>query len=308
MNRILITGVAGFIGRALAGHFARRGSIIYGVDRVHAENAPLADLAGYIQSDLPSSQFEEFLEQSQPDVILHCAGRASVACAMDDPRSDYTDGPALTFSLLDSVRRIQPRCTFVHLSSAAVYGNPRGLPISEQHEVHPISSYGFHKWQSEILCLEFASLWGMKTVSTRIFSAYGPGLRRQVLWDISSKVLTQPEVCLQGTGQESRDFIHSQDIACGIECILQNGSLCGEPYNLASGEETTISDIANMILSNLHSSASIAFSGQIPAGVPSNWRADISAISQLGFRPQTKLQDGIAAYVSWASYEIRGRF
>jgi UDP-glucose 4-epimerase len=306
VKTLLITGSAGFIGRTLARYFTRRGYQVYGIDRAHAENAPLTDLNDYAQTELPSSLFSEALRHWKPNAILHCAGRASVAGAMQDPLSDFQDGPALTSFLLDEVRKIDPDCAFILLSSAAVYGNPSSLPVSEKTVPNPVSSYGYHKWQSEISCREYASLWGMRTASARIFSAYGAGLRRQVMWDITHKALTQPEVRLQGTGQESRDFIHAQDIACGLDVMLENARLDGEVYNLAGGRETPIAHLAELILYQLGLSVTPIFSGELPPGTPKQWCADIGQIQSLGFVPQVNLEQGVESFVDWCRHEISG--
>ena len=184
MKKILITGAAGFIGRALARHFTKQQYKVYGIDRIPSENAPLADLMGYEQIELPNPHLIKLLANWQPDVLIHCAGRASVPAAMQDPHADFHDGPVLTFELLDALRQNLPECAFILLSSAAVYGNPSRLPVSEDALLQPVSAYGYHKWQSEMMCAEFANVFGLRTASARVFSAYGPGLRRQVIWDI----------------------------------------------------------------------------------------------------------------------------
>lgn len=304
MKKILVTGVGGFIGRKLARHFSQQRYTVYGLDRLHSENAPLIDLAEYVQVELPSPLFGDLLQQWQPDAILHCAGRASVPGAMEDPLSDYIDGPNLTFSLLASIRDKWPGSVFILLSSAAVYGDPEVIPVDENAPARPISAYGFHKWQSEIICREYASLWGIRTSIVRIFSAYGPGLRRQVMWDIAYKALTQPEIVLQGTGLESRDFIHTQDIARGLEIILKSASSQGEVYNLASGHETTITDLATLITERLNTKSQTVFSGILPAGTPMNWKADIGKISSLGFSHQVPLEKGVSGFVEWARRQI----
>jgi UDP-glucose 4-epimerase len=306
MKSILVTGVGGFIGRALARHFTHIGFNVFGMDRINAENVPLADLAGYAQMELPSSRFSERLSNWRPDAILHCAGRASVPGAAEDPASDFHDGPELTFSLLSSLRTVKLDCAFVLFSSAAVYGNPQHLPASETAPVVPISAYGFHKWQSEIICQEHANLWGMRTASVRIFSAYGPGLRRQVMWDIVYKALTQSAIRLQGTGQESRDFIHIQDIARGVNAVLDHAPMKGEIYNLASGREMKIKDLADLIHKQLDCSSSIVFSGELPPGTPRNWRADMSLLKRFGFQTSIDLEKGIASFVDWAQRDILG--
>jgi UDP-glucose 4-epimerase len=306
MEKILVTGVGGFIGRRLARYFSKQKYTVYGLDRLHSENAPLTDLAEYVQVELPSPRFGDLLQRWQPDAILHCAGRASVPGAMEDPASDFIDGPNLTFSLLASIRDKWPATAFVLLSSAAVYGDPEVIPVNENAPVRPISAYGFHKWQSEIICREYAALWGIRTSSVRIFSAYGPGLRRQVMWDITYKALTRPEIKLQGTGFESRDFIHVQDIAQGLSLILKSASMQGEVYNLASGYETKIADLATLITAQLNTKSKIIFSGVLPAGTPKNWRADIGKISVLGFSHQVPLEMGVREFVEWARREIQG--
>jgi len=89
-------------------------------------------------------------------------------------------------------------------------------------------------------------------------------LRRQVMWDIVHKALNQPEIRLQGTGQESRDFIHVQDIARGLETILINAPLHGEGYNLACGVETRIADLAELILREIKNSPCLFFPVNCP--------------------------------------------
>ncbi len=223
---------------------------------------------------------------------------------MADPASDFNDGPALTFNVLDALRRCTPDCAFILLSSAAVYGNPPMLPVNEDQATHPISAYGYHKLQSEILCQEFANLFGLRTCRARLFSAYGPGLRRQVMWDLTYKALTQKTVTLQGDGSESRDFLNVLDIAHALECILDKAPMRGEAINVASGEETRIVDLARLIIKNIDHPVALDFSGQLPLGTPMNWRADISKISLLGFAPEIALQAGVPFFVEWCKREV----
>jgi UDP-glucose 4-epimerase len=304
MRTLLITGAAGFLGRACAHYFSRRGWQVYGVDRAAAENAPLADLQDYAMLALPHQGLIELLAKWQPQACIHAAGRASVQHSMQDPQTDFQEGPILTFHVLDSLRQAAPQCAFLFLSSAAIYGNPTSLPVSEEQPPAPLSAYGYHKWQSEILCQEYARVFGLKTASARLFSAYGPGLRRQVMWDILFKILTQEEVVLQGDGRESRDFIHSMDIAHALECILQSAPMNGEAYNVASGEETFIADLAKQIGILLGRPVSLRFSGVLPPGTPKNWRADIRRLTALGFQPRISLQQGVTAFVEWGQHEI----
>ena len=307
MKRLLITGAAGFLGSTSAQYFSQRDWEIYGLDRVAPDKTTLAVLKDHAAFRLPDPSLDELLTQWKPDACIHAAGRASVPQSMADPVSDFSDGPVLTFHVLEALRRCRPDCAFVLLSSAAVYGNPASLPVHEDQTPNPISVYGYHKLQSEILCREFAKMFGMRTSSARLFSAYGPGLRRQVLWDITYKALTQRTITLQGTGSESRDFLHVLDIARALECILNGALMKGEVINVASGRETKIADLAQLILNHVDPSIILKFSRELPSGTPTNWQADIRKVSAMGFVPEIALQTGVAEYVDWCKHELNGK-
>lgn len=299
MAKLLITGVAGFIGRHVACLFSSQGYDIIGVDTVSPADVSLADLCAnhYFQLKLPDAGLSEILKHYEVEACIHCAGQASIIESVNDPIPDFYNGVPTTFELLNALRLYSPRCTFIFLSSAAVYGNPGTLPISESASVNPISPYGFHKLQCELLCKEFSQVYGLRTVSLRIFSAYGPGLRRQVVWDIFQKALTNPVLRLQGTGNESRDFIHVNDIARAIRAVVENGLFEGGTYNVATGREVKISELAELILASLGIRKKIEFDGITPVGVPQNWRADISKLQGLGFLPAIALEQGIKDFV-----------
>lgn len=303
---ILVTGVAGFLGRYVARYFSQQNWTVVGVSHAPPENAPVASLAAYHQMRLPDPKLGDVLKQLNPQVCVHCAGRASVGLSMSDPVADFYNSPALTFEVLNALRLNAPACRFVFLSSAAVYGNPVSLPIAEAQSLAPLSPYGFHKLQTEQLCLEFAKIYGLSTASVRIFSAYGPGLRRQVIWDICQKAIEQDALVLQGTGQESRDFVHALDVARAIGVIADTAPMMGEAYNLATGREVTILELANLLLSALELDRVPQFDGVVPVGAPLNWQADISRLQALGFTPSVSFEHSIKTFAYWCRAELLG--
>jgi UDP-glucose 4-epimerase len=305
-NRVLITGVAGFIGRYAARHFHEQDWEVIGIDSSTPENAPLANLQQYYSARLPNDNLVDIFQKHQPNVCIHCAGRASVNLSVSDPRADFYSNTTLTFELLNAIRQSVIHCRFIFLSSGAVYGNPETLPIHEDIRPQPVSPYGFHKLQSEQICREFSTIYGIPTASLRIFSAYAPGLRRQVLWDICHKALTQDQILLQGTGQESRDFLHALDIAKALITVANHASMIGEVYNLGSGEEVTIAELADLICKTLEYQGEVLFDGVLPMGNPRNWRADISKLQSLGFSPQVKLEQGVRVFANWCRAELIG--
>jgi UDP-glucose 4-epimerase len=303
---LLVTGVAGFLGRYTAQHFHSQGWIVIGVDNMSPENASVSNLDSYYSMKLPDPAFGNVLQKHAPDVCIHCAGRASVPLSITDPAADYYSNVVLTFEVLEGLRKYAPGCKFIFLSSAAVYGNPRTLPVTESEPANPLSPYGFHKLQGELLCLEFARVYGLQTASIRIFSAYGPGLRRQVLWDICQKVITGQSLILKGTGNESRDFIHARDIARALHIVATKAPMKGDVFNLANGSEVTIRDIAEMVLDSLGANYTLQFDGVVPPGTPLNWCAEMSKLSSLGFDVSVPFNQGVKTFAKWCRAELMG--
>jgi UDP-glucose 4-epimerase len=303
---VLITGAAGFIGRYVARHFSEQGWLVIGVDQVQPENAPLQNLSAYHSLRLPDEQLAGLLRHSSPRVCIHCAGRASVGLSLEDPTPDFYDGSVMTFELLNALRLYAPGCRFILLSSAAVYGNPRSLPVSEDEPTLPISPYGFHKLQCELLSLEFARIYGLATASVRVFSAYGAGLRRQVIWDICGKITASKSLELHGTGKETRDFIHAADVTRALALIAEAAPMEGEAYNIGSGRQVSIADLADMIRGMIGFEDPPHFDRIVPKGNPLHWQADITRIKLLGFSPKIELEEGIRSFVNWCREELAG--
>jgi UDP-glucose 4-epimerase len=225
---------------------------------------------------------------------------------MEQPLEDFQLGPALTFEILEAMRRSCPRARLVYLSSAAVYGNPARLPVTESAPVAPISPYGFHRWLSEQICLEFTAGFGMPTTVARIFSAYGPGQRKLVSWEIAQQLVVERRCVLRGSGQETRDFIHVRDLAAALELLALRAPGHAEVFNVASGREVSIAEVARCLQRHIAPSAELLFEGRTMEGIPQRWWADISALEALGFEPGVELEAGLGEVARWCR-EALGR-
>jgi UDP-glucose 4-epimerase len=300
MKSVLVTGASGFLGGYVIREMQRSGWSVIATGSGSAENSRVPAGVRYESLLLPDTRLRHLVREVRPDACIHCAGRASVMDSMRDPAADFRAGVVLTAELLDVLREEAPGCSVVYLSSAAVYGEPDALPITEDSDTHPLSPYGFHKRMGELLMEEAARVYGLRTCSVRIFSAYGPGLRRQILWEICSQYLAKGTVRLQGTGKESRDFIHAADVARAVRMLVESADGRGEVYNLASGEEVTIADLVREIGTHFPKAPAAEFAGVQRAGDPQNWQADVSRIQSLGFRPEVGLSTGLAGVVAWA--------
>lgn len=307
MSTALVTGALGFLGRHIAAELAAGGFRVIGLGREEppADSRALG-LAAYSQVNLPSVELATLLDAERPDLVVHAAGPASVGDSILTPVDDFSGTVGMLLGVLDSVRAVLPAARVIALSSAAVYGNPKHLPVSEGNPIAPVSPYGYHKGIAEALLEEFSSVYGIRTAAARIFSAYGPGLRRQIMWDVCEKARMDSEVLLSGTGSETRDFVHAADVARAIGVIAEHAPMRAEAYNVGSGEETSIRVLAGALVEHVCPGKPVRFSGVQRPGDPKRWRADISAASVMGYSPRMSLTDGVASYCAWYDTARRG--
>lgn len=290
----MILGSEGFIGRNLTAGFLKKGWRVSGIDHFDNPTQPYT-----YQKQLGISDFTELLLRNQYSTIVNAAGSGNVGFSVTHPLGDFESNCFETAKVLDAIRLTGARSAYVHISSAAVYGNPERIPVKEEHAVQPLSPYGWHKYMSELLCREYFQLYGIRSCIVRPFSVYGPGLRKQLFWDIYHKAMEKPAIELFGTGKESRDFIYIDDLVAAVEILLQESALGAECYNVANGIETTIKEAAELFVRHFPRAIPISFNGQTKSGDPLNWQADISKLRALGFRPRMEIGEGLQMTYDW---------
>jgi UDP-glucose 4-epimerase len=293
----LICGAGGFIGRQCASAFQQAGWRVFGAGR---SRHPQQDHAfPYFPGDLGERDYvARTMSESQPDRVIFAAGPSSVRGSFADPCSDFAQQTLPMMRVLDGARGLPKRPGVLLVSSAAVYGNPACTPVCESDAAAPISPYGFHKLQQELLLKEYASLYGVPTCSARVFSTYGAGLRHLAVWDIAQRAL-KGDFTLQGTGAESRDYLHVSDVALAMERICRDAPFEGECINVASGREIDIEQLASLIYRTLALSERPSFTGSGEPGKPLRWRANVDRLHALGFSPRTALEQGLRDTLQW---------
>ena len=295
MEKILIIGSKGFIGRYLYTFLLGKGYIVKGadvvIDYVNSEN--------YFLIDTLNSDFDSILRKEEFDICINCSGAASVPDSITNPMRDYTLNTFNVFKILEAIRSNQPSCRFVNLSSAAVYGNPERLPVDESSITKPVSPYGVHKLHAEKLCRMFYEFYNIRTCSLRVFSVYGVGLQKQLFWDLHKKAVSHNPFTLYGTGNESRDFINVLDVARAIELVSLSSGFDADIINIANGTEVSIKDAVSIFYSFFPFKINYSFSGDFRKGDPVNWLADISKLRSFGYAPTVDITAGLHQYYDW---------
>jgi UDP-glucose 4-epimerase len=293
----LVTGAAGFLGRHVAQGLAAAGWRVAGVghgDWDAAERRRFG-VGDWCAGDVTA---EALAGIGDPDVIVHCAGGGSVAASLADPPADFTRTVATTAAVLDFARRRKRPPRIVYPSSPAVYGANAGSAVHANAALEPISPYGLHKKMAEDLCRFHAAQYGMPVAIVRLFSVYGAGLRKQLLWDACTKIAAGRAV-FAGTGDEVRDWLHVDDAVALLLLAAEHAAPDCPTVEGGTGIGTPNRAVLQSLCALLGRGTAPAFSGAARAGDPPRYVADVAAAGRWGWEPRRALPDGLALYAGW---------
>jgi UDP-glucose 4-epimerase len=288
-----ITGASGFIAGHVTAEFRRRGWTVLGIDRV-----PHAD--AHVTAEVSETSLADALRKTgAPQAIFHGAGNGSVGRSIADPSMCRRDTLDSTLTLLDFLKRNAPACRLVFPSSAAIYGASDKPTLAEDCPPNPVSPYGAHKLAAEEACRTAAAA-GQPIAILRMFSVYGPGLRKQLPWDLGQRILAgEDPITLFGTGNETRDFLAVADAARLIVDLATTDRPSPVIVNGGTGKPTTVAAFAAQLAAALGAAPHIAFNGEVRAGDPQAYCADVTKLSTLDFTPAVSLTQGLADYARW---------
>jgi UDP-glucose 4-epimerase len=308
-KRILVTGGAGAIGTTLVRNLcdAEAGLVLVLDDLTsgYRWNLPPAKNLMFIQGSILDEIKLKRAFFEKPHVVFHLAAFFANQNSIDHPESDLlTNGMGtlrlLEYSLLTRIER------FVYASSGcSIYGSSAPLPLREEFmSMNLTTPYQITKMLGELYCNFFFNNNELPVVKTRFFNSYGPGevpgqyrnvIPNFVYWAMQGKSLP-----LTGTGEETRDFTYVEDIVDGLLRAGYYEKAIGKEMNLASGKETRIIDLANMVNELTGNTAGIAFSQRRKWDTKSRLLASVDrAKDLLGYAPKTDFQEGLANTIAW---------
>lgn len=303
-KKALVTGGAGFIGSNVVRLLLGKSYTVVVLDNLstgYREN--LAEFSGvkFIEGDVRDAEtLDEAMEGV--DIIFHLAASVGNVKSLENPIFDLDVNVLGTLQLLETARKKGIK-KIVYSSSAAILGEPKGLPIDEDHPVQPDSPYGVSKLAGEKYCICYSKLYNdINVVCLRYFNVYGRNQRYDAYGNVIpifvTRLLMKESLIIYGDGEQTRDFVNVRDVAWANLLAAEALGGCGV-FNIGSGTSITINQLATMIQDAAEIQVKIEYKPPRKGEVRHSF-ADISAAQRiLGYKPEVSITKGLREYMSW---------
>ncbi|MBF0198021.1 MAG: GDP-mannose 4,6-dehydratase [Planctomycetes bacterium] len=311
--KVLVTGVAGFIGSHVAQKCLESGYEVIGVDNLNDYYEPrlkeyrLAQIEGqasfrFEKIDLAErKETEELFAREKPELVIHLAAQAGVRYSIENPHSYTRNNIEAFLNILEACRHNKVR-RLCYASSSSVYGGLKTIPFSEEMSVDtPISLYAATKKANELMAHTYTHLYGFETVGLRFFTVYGPkGRPDMAMWLFTDAILNGRAIKVFNHGDMRRDFTYIDDIVSGVMGSAESKlpSPC-EVYNLGNHNTEELGHMIALIEKKLDMEAIKDYLPMQAGDVPETYANIDKAQKDLGFSPQTPLEEGINRFIDW---------
>lgn len=294
-RKVLVTGGSGFIGGHLVDKLLSLNKEVTVFDKLSAESEKHVP-AGVelVRGDVRNPR--QIIEAAKnADLVFHLAANANGTISVNDPQFDFETNAVGTFNVLDAALHAKVK-RLLYVSSASIYGKPQCFPIDEGHPAKPFIPYGASKLVGEIYCNSFFNTYNLSVVIARPFCVYGPRenpklalveVSRYLRWHLNK----QPIRIVGDPDRKTRDFVHVYDVVKAL-LLIADKAPSGEVFNVGSGEEASMRELADIISSITGRPAVLNVISRIKEDT---YRliSDISKLKSLGYAPNISLHDGV---------------
>ena len=315
--KVLVTGVAGFIGHQVVARLLASGIAVAGLDNmspyydVRLKEARLADLKGRFGFEAwtcdiaDAERLDRCFADAGADIVIHLAAQAGVRYSLTHPQSYVASNLAGFVNVIEACRRYPPR-HFLYASSSSVYGGNSKLPFSETDPTdRPLSLYAATKRANESMAYSYSHLFGLAATGLRFFTVYGDwGRPDMAFFSFAEAILAGRPIEVFNNGQMRRDFTYGGDAAEAVVRLCEKAPDrdSGPPHrvvNIASGRRVALLEFIAALEAALGRKAEMIFKPHQPGDMIETW-ADTQLLSSLtGYTPETTVVEGIARFARW---------
>ncbi|WP_207589774.1 NAD-dependent epimerase/dehydratase family protein [Halomontanus rarus] len=293
---VLITGGAGFIGGELAHTLAAPADVTVLDDCSSGDPDRVPSDATFVRGDIRDRQTVSDAMDGV-DVVFHEAALVSVAESVETPLESHSRNSTGTLTVLEAARDHDARV--ICASSAAIYGHPEQVPVSETDPKEPTSPYGLDKLALDHQTRLYHELYGLDTVALRYFNAYGPDQPANdysgVISIFFERALNDESLVIFGDGEQTRDFVFVDDIVqANLRAAVTDE--VGEAYNVGTGTRVTITELAESIIEVTDSDSEIVYEAPREGDIRHSGANISKARDLLGFEPTVSLEEGLREF------------
>lgn len=293
--RILVTGGAGFIGSHIVDLLIKEGHDVFVIDNLsHGKIENINKNARFFNVDIRSEDTKKVFSEVKPDVVYHEAAQISVADSVKDPFKDAQINILGTINILENCKNFNVK-KVIYPASAAIFGEPKYLPIDEKHELNMISPYGVTKHTVEHYLKVYNKLYGINYTVLRYSNVYG---KRQdssgeggVIAIFIHKLLNGETPVIYGDGNQSRDFVYVKDVAAA-NLIALNG-LDNDIYNVSTNTKISINSLLNVIENILKRNVEPEYKSERDGDIKDSYMSYKKLNMCCGWKPNYDLKCGI---------------
>lgn len=300
MTRSVVLGGSGFIGGQLVKHLVGLGQEVSIYCRTARPIEPLADRVRVVHGDFTTGEgLGEALEGI--DHCYHLISTTIPSSSIVDPTLDIETNLRATVRLLELSRSAGLKKIIFCSSGGTVYGNPKTVPIGEEHPLWPLNPYGIVKAAIEQYLNMYSILYGLDYAIARLSNPYGDGQSSASLGAVNifaSRALQDETIEIWGDGAVVRDFLHIDDAVRGLAAVAQHEGP-HRVFNIGSGEGHSLKQVLAVIKKAIGRDIRVEFQQSRGFDVPTNVLSIARAREQLGWRPEVSLEEGIERTIAW---------
>lgn len=303
--RVVITGVAGFIGSNLAARLLAEGYSVTGVDNLsYGVREQIPEEVQFHELDIRSPELGQVFQKG--DVVFHLAAKNCISDCQADPVDTASINVTGTVNVFEAACRAGAE-KVIYAESSALYEGSQVLPTPES-QIHPKSFYAVSKLAGMAFADAYRHLYKLRMTALRYFCVYGPqqDYRRTIPPVMSAfilKLLRGEQPVIYGNGEKRRDFIHVDDVnAFHLQCIIDPRT-DGQAFNLGSGVNHSVKEIYHRVAAILKTDIQPIYQLDLP-GEAQETLADIRAAQALGWQPKVRLEEGLRSFVAY--YQAAG--
>lgn len=293
-NKVLVTGGAGFIGSHIVEKLLENNYNIIIIDNLSSgsiENIPNSDTLKFYQLNIEKDDLELVFQKETPDYVIHLAAQTSVNFSISHPYYDANMNVMASIKLLELCKKYNIR-KFITASSAAIYGNPKYLPIDENHPTEPMSQYGLSKLTME----KYIKLSGIPYIIFRFSNAYGPRQKSSkesgVVAIFNNAMKNNEPINIYGDGEQIRDFIYVEDIA-NICIKAINSNVENEIINFSTNKGVSLNQLFKVMKSLYNYTLNANYLPERIGDIKNSILSNDKAYNLLKFTNYTKLEKGL---------------